>query len=254
MSLIDSSEQQESSAQTTQSNLTDATGNPDSPPQNLGDATTAQGDWYYDKDIKGNGDKPEWLKEKYATLADQAKAYVELEKRLGAFKGAPEKYELTIKEHPDLQFRADDPMISSFLNKAKENNVSQDFMEELLFLHAQALTANVPNVEKELERLGPNARQEVQQLSQWASNHFTTEEFGVFKNLLNTADAVRLFEKIRKVSIQSSIAPPADNNQMHESEDQVRRLVHDPRYDKDPVFRQEVAARMAAAMKTPKGN
>lgn len=40
--------------------------------------------------VEGTGETPEWFKSnKYKTVADQAKAYTELESRFGAFSGAP---------------------------------------------------------------------------------------------------------------------------------------------------------------------
>ena len=46
--------------------------------------------WYLAEGVAGNGEPPEWFRaDKYKTLDEQAKAYVELEKRFGAFTGAP---------------------------------------------------------------------------------------------------------------------------------------------------------------------
>ena len=36
------------------------------------------------------GERPEWLKDKYKTVEDQAKAYNDAEKKLGGFSGSPE--------------------------------------------------------------------------------------------------------------------------------------------------------------------
>ena len=49
-----------------------------------------EGEYFLTEGIKGTGDTPEWFKaDKYKSIADQAKAYTELEKRFGGFKGAP---------------------------------------------------------------------------------------------------------------------------------------------------------------------
>src|SRR5690349_17470972 len=70
---------------------------------------TPTGDWYYSDGIKGDGAKPDWFKgDKYKTVTDQAKAYTDIEKKLGAFKGAPEKYDLAIEGYPDLKFSEED--------------------------------------------------------------------------------------------------------------------------------------------------
>lgn len=210
---------------------------------------TPTGDWYYDKDIKGTGEKPDWFKsEKYATAADQAKAYAEAEKRLGAFKGAPENYDLSLPDHPDIKFSAEDPALKGFLESAKKNGVSQEYVSELLTTYAHAMTANIPDPDAEIAALGPNGKQDIQILAQWGNTAFSPEEFGVFKSMLTTAAAVRFFEKVRGMTTAGDVAPPANTAVTRETEQQVRDAVSDPRYDTDPNFRADVKRRMAAAI------
>lgn len=46
--------------------------------------------WVLAEGVQGTGKRPEWFKgDKYGSVADQAKAYVDLEKRFGSFNGAP---------------------------------------------------------------------------------------------------------------------------------------------------------------------
>ena len=54
--------------------------------------TLSEGEYFLTEGIKGSGETPEWFKaDKYKSIADQAKAYTELEKRFGGFKGAPKE-------------------------------------------------------------------------------------------------------------------------------------------------------------------
>lgn len=210
-------------------------------------AVTPTGDWYYDKDIKGTGEKPEWLKDKYKTAADQAKAYAEIEKKLGAFKGAPEKYDLTLTNYPEIKFSEEDPVLQQFIEGAKKNGMSQEYASELLNIYAEALTAGVPDADAEMAKLGPNAQQDLQILSNWASSAFTAEEFETFKRMTTTAESVRFFDKIRQLSTRADIAPPGQPHQARETKEQVLQALHDPRYQTDEVFRAEVRKRLAMA-------
>ena len=62
--------------------------------------------WNLNDTTPGTGEKPAWFKaEKYKNVSEQAKAYTELEKTLGAFvgapkddKGQPKAYELKLPE------------------------------------------------------------------------------------------------------------------------------------------------------------
>ena len=61
--------------------------------ETLLDASTPElneGEYFLSDGIKGTGDTPEWYKsDKYKSVAEQAKAYTELEKKFGGFTGAP---------------------------------------------------------------------------------------------------------------------------------------------------------------------
>lgn len=206
------------------------------------------GDWYYDDNIKGEGSRPDWLKPKYKSAADQAKAYVEVEKKLGAFKGAPEEYDLALPDHPDIVFRKDDPVLGEFLENAKKNGVSQEYVSELLGTYAHAMTMHLPNPDAEMKKLGARASEEIQILGQWASSNLTPSEFETFKRMTTTAESVRLFEKMRRIATSADVAQPGSVHVHRETEEQVRKLVSDPRYDTDPNFRAEVKRRMSAAL------
>ncbi len=209
---------------------------------------TPTGDWYYDHNIKGDGTPPEWFKgDKYKTVTDQAKAYSEVEKKLGAFKGAPEKYDLAIADYPDLKFSEEDPLIKDFIESAKKNGVSQEYVSELLGVYAQALTFGKPDSDAEMKKIGVNAEQDLQILSQWAGNILSAEEFGIFKGLVTTADSFRIFDKLRNSGTGSEVAPP-QGHAPQETRDQVLALINDPRYDTDEQFRADVRAKLSRAM------
>lgn len=216
-------------------------------------ATPPATDWYYDDNIKGTGERPDWLKEKYKTATEQAKAYNEVEKKLGAFKGAPDEYDLAIEGYPDLQFSQDDPLLKGFIEDAKANGVSQEYVTKLLGTYAQALTINIPNADEEMKKIGPNAVQDMQILSQWAGNILSPEEHKQLAAMVTTADTFRLFDKLRQSMSQSDVAPPGGGTP-YESVEQVTALISDPRYDTDEHFRADVRRRMSIALaRKPKG-
>ena len=63
-----------------------------------GQETQQEASWHYAEGVPGQGDKQEFLKDKYANITEQAKAYTELESRFGSFTGAPEAYEINLSE------------------------------------------------------------------------------------------------------------------------------------------------------------
>lgn len=228
----------------------ESAGTPATPP--AGSATppateTPSGDWYYDHNIKGEGAKPDWMKDKYKNVTDQAKAYNEIEKKLGAFKGAPEEYDLTIASHPDLKFSAEDPLLKDFIDSAKKNGLSQEYMSELLGVYAHALTYNMPDSDAEMKKIGVNAQQDLQILGQWAGDILSPEEFNVFKSMITTSDAYSVFNKLRNSGVQAEI-PDGTSHTPHESSAQVLQMINDPRYETDENYRADVRKKLSVAM------
>lgn len=206
--------------------------------------------WYYDENLPGQGDRPEWLKEKYKSAADQAKAYSELEKKLGAYKGAPDEYDLSIPEDEEIKnvsIDKNNPVLQEFLAKSKEQGVSQEFVTDVLKSYAKMQSLTQPNLDKEMEKLGVNAKEDLKLLSQWGSNVFSKEEMDTFKSMVRSAESVRLFEKIRRMTTKAE-TQPTNTSKPYESVDKIKSMISDPRYDTDENFRKEVRAKLAAAL------
>lgn len=203
--------------------------------------------WYYDENMPGTGERPEWLKDKYKSAADQAKAYNELDKKLGKFKGAPETYDLTLPDMPDFKFEDGDPVLSEFLDMAKESQASQEFVTKALAHYVKAQNFYAPDPQEEIQKIGINAKAEISQLNEWASQRLDKNEYEVFKSMVTTADAFKVLQKLRRVStsntdvaVTNSHAP---NNSKAISERQLLDMIADPKYSTDPLFRAEVDAK-----------
>ena len=83
------------------------------------------------------GEKPEWLKDKYKSVEDQAKAYAELEKKFGGFTGSPEgDYEMKVPEGISGEFDMDDPRIASSLAVLHCSFAKMHLLSEFLSLES----------------------------------------------------------------------------------------------------------------------
>lgn len=194
--------------------------------------------WYYDDNTPGKDSRPEWLQPKYKSVAEQAKAYVEAQKRLGAFKGAPEQYDLNAQEG-DIKFQEADPVIKEFLDDAKANNVSQEYVNKLLNTYAKAIKMSKPDPKKELEALGPNGQQDLVTLGKWADNNLSKDESTAFRNMITTAESVRILQKLRGQMTKANTQPSQTFAPKISIED-IKKKIHDPRYASDERFRQQV--------------
>jgi len=197
--------------------------------------------WYLQEDVLGKGQKPEWFKEsKYKTIADQAKAYAEVEKKLGGFTGSPEAYEIPQLEN-GLELTAEDPGLQEFMQVAKEVNMSQDTFNRLTNLYAKNIQSTMPNLEAEYKKLGENADKKIEVVSNWAKTVLSDVEYTSFENSLVSADMVNMLLKLKGSTIEPSIpGASATPPQPAISRAKISELMADPRYMEDKNYRNEV--------------
>lgn len=210
----------------------------------------ANGEWFLAEGLKGEGDLPEWFNAaKYKTVADQARAQRELEKRFGGFTGAPEEYELSLPEGFEGEFDMEHPILQDFIATAKEANMDQGTFSKLLhrFVEYEA-TAGQVDLSREREALGPKAGQRIGAVRDYLKANLSEEHYDAMRASLQTAAAVEALETLigktraplpgqdadepTTSSLDSKISALAD-----EKDDQGRRLI-----EVDPAKRAEYRA------------
>lgn len=207
------------------------------------------------------GDKPAaetLLAGKYKTPADLEKAYKSLETKLGetssklkGFKGAPEKYELTVPEDlaGQLEWSADDPLLAGFQEKAKAWGMSQEAFTEAIHMLAQYEFTNASgDLKAEKERLGENADQRLTDFSNWLASNLEDERGDVVRAALKPnarlSDVFTAMETLMGLTRQPS-AKVGDDVAPSLTLADVDRMQADPRFATDPTYRAEVRAKRA---------
>ena len=116
--------------------------------------TLSEGEFFLSEGIKGVGDQPEWYKaDKYKSIAEQAKAYTELEKKFGGFTGAPKD-----GYQPYEGVESDDALWGELVEFGTKQNMSQAAMNEAWeLLTAQEQAIEEVSIETEMAKLGDNA-------------------------------------------------------------------------------------------------
>lgn len=141
--------------------------------------------WFYADGTPGKGEPPAWYKaDRYKTVEAQAKAYTELEKRFGAFTGAPKdgKYETPkVPEGLEGEFFPDHPIFDKFSKWALDHQVSQDGYNSVLGMLAEYEASRVPDKAEILKEIGENAESRLTAIKQWANANLTAEEYGLLK-------------------------------------------------------------------------
>jgi len=185
-----------------------------------------EGEVWLAEGVKGKAEGLDWYKaDKYKTVAEQAKAYSELEKKFGGFKGAPESYQM-----PDLggiQLDPEDPLYSQFSEWAKGKNMDQDaFGEAIEMLSTYVETADAIDQKQELEKLGPQAGQLIQQAGRFLDNHFEGEDLQRARDALTTADSVWLVNKLIGATAPPKLPSEGGHNPEGLTADTLREMAN----------------------------
>lgn len=155
----------------------------------------AEGEYLLTEGIKGTGETPEWYKaDKYKSVAEQARAYSELEKKFGAFTGTP-KDGYTLPE----AFDADDELAKEVIKFGEETNLSQEGFNKLMELAAaQAGAVESVSREAEMAKLGDDAGRRIKQVEAFLKNK-AGDQYQAVSEMVIDANSVMLVEKLMEV-------------------------------------------------------
>ena len=174
--------------------------------------------WVLAEGVLGVGEKPSWLKtEKYKSVADQAAAYPELEKRFGAFKGAPKdgKYEHPKLEGVGVELVAEHPLLSEFQKWAVVNQLNQEGYEQLVGMLAQYEVANVPDMAAIKAQVGENADARITAAAQWGAANLDAQGYALFREATagpNAAAVFKVMEAVIAKTQQAALPKPGQDN------------------------------------------
>ena len=218
-------------------------------------------------------DRPEWLQDRYMTdgrtvqdaVTEQAKGYNEIRGKLGAFTGAPDEYAFSLSEDltsNGVELSADDPLIASFTELAKDANMSQEMAGKLVNMfvesqYADSLAGGEAETARQAEQmglLGDNAQQRVSNIENWAKANLTPEQAEGLQDAATTAAGVQAIEaliaKSKNAPMQTADVNPASQVSMAELQElQFATDEHGNRkMQSDPEYRKMVQAKFAEAM------
>lgn len=214
--------------------------------------TTEAAKYLFADGVEGVGDAPEWFKaNKYKTVADQAKAYTELEGKFGAFKGGPKdgKYEIE-----GINFD-ENPLMATVAEWGVENQLSPEGLENLVAKVGQlAQKQQEEDKAAALEALGENGQKRLSDLASWGRNNLSPEEYEQFQGLAQTAGHVQVLEKLISMSKNSKLVKPdeitTNSNSRADQEAEIKKAYLSTNekgqrlMEVDPAYRKKISAQM----------
>lgn len=174
--------------------------------------------WYWDKDVPGDGDRPDWLPEG-STVSDLARRAEGLRKQIGQIKHAPSEYSLDIDPAITeiMGITKDDPLIEEFKIKALGADISQEGFNELLnmYLEHQAgvMLSQMDAQESQFAEYGIDADETFDHIQNWANNNLSNDEAEILSNMSLSAPQMKVIQGIiRRVSGHENIAGAVTEN------------------------------------------
>lgn len=164
--------------------------------------TLGENEYFLAEGIKGTGEAPEWYKsDKYQSVAEQAKAYNELEKKFGGFKGAPKDGYVSPEG-----VEQDDALLAELTEFANDTNMSQDaYNRAWELLTAQEQAVEEVSTEMEMQKLGENATQRLKTVEGFLKNNLDADTYSQVQDLVTTAESVQLIEAIVKATVPTKL-------------------------------------------------
>lgn len=202
------------------------------------DVTDNAPSYFLAENVAGEGDAPEWYKaDKYKTVADQAKAYVEAEKslgqmrdKIGKFTGAPEQYDIVVPEGVSLD--TEDPIFAQAQEWARGMNINQEGFNSLVEMYSQIELAKDKAFEDQYnqEKSGiENFDSRVKNINDF----LTANKMEALADLITTKAALEQFEALLNMAGKSSISAEGDSNSIP-TEEEINKLM----FEKDEFGRQ----------------
>ena len=221
----------------------------------------------------------ELLAGKYKNAEDLEKAYVELQKKLGDqddVQEGKETQEVKDESETDEPEAESNPAISLLTeanNEYYENG--NQLKPETLERFKEMSSSDLVNAYLEMQKNNPEANQqeadmadsqinkiqnsvggenEYKKLMNWAGQNLEKNEIDAFDSLINTGnvDAIQLgvtalkskYENANGYEGRMLTGKAAKAEDVFRSQAQLVEAMSDPRYDRDPAYRQDVVARL----------
>lgn len=215
---------------------------PDYIPEKFWDAESGQ------PKVKELANSYSHVEKKLGTSRDEIRAELEKEIQSKQAEGVPESYELIIPEDivpegAELNVNKEDPRFQALTKIAKENNWTQEQVNEIVKLDVLAQVESYNTTQQEMAKLGERAQQRVERIYSWATANFSPDTAKVIGSLARSADDVKALEEvIAKQTGKAFHVDEASGDGEVLTREKLRAMRADPKYMTDADYRAKVDA------------
>jgi hypothetical protein len=199
---------------------------------------------------------------KYRNAEELEAAYIELQKKLGE-----DKEESEVEEEPEDTDEIVESLFDRLWDESQGDQFNENTLKELsesdptdlakMYLDYRNNTSNKSLSAEDSESLKNSigGEQQYSQLMQWASENMNDNEIDMFDSVIDSGDVNAAYFAIQALSykygdsvgVEGKLVQgkaPTETTQGYKSQAEVVSAMQDPRYDRDPAYRQEVMAKL----------
>ena len=201
------------------------------------------------------GERPEWLPEKFGSPEDMAKAYGELETKLG--KPVEDKAEQAVESagldmtNLQQQYNENGQLDESSYESLQKAGIPKDYVDA--FIKGQEAIAQQTSNSIKQEVGGAES---YKGMTEWASNNLTEAEQTAYNKAVNSGDIEQTRLAVQGLNaryksaegveptLQTGQRPSTSNASGYRSWAEVTSAMNDTRYTNDPAYRNDVQAKL----------
>ena len=205
---------------------------------------------------------------KYKNAEELEAAYIELQKKLGESgeQTSEETEESTEEEEPEET--VDNSLLDRLWNEAQGDEISETMLKELQgsdpgdlarmyleYRNSQPEVNQITNKEAKLLKDSVGGEETYGNMMRWASDNLTENEVNMYDSVMDSGDRNAAYFAMQamayrygdSVGVEGKLVQgkaPQESTKGFTSQAEVVAAMSDPRYDRDPAYRQEIMAKL----------
>ena len=227
--------------------------------------------------------KPDYIQDKFwnaerneVNLENLASSYNSLESKLGSrtedltkqirtdienekLQNVPEEYKLNIPEldsNVSLEINNEMPIVQWWNQTAKNSGLTQEQYDEGVKAFVENATANLPNPDLEVQKLGDSGKERIEAAELWSKKHLSPDAYNAISSFAATAEGVKALEEVMKLTKDSNMPTSQTQVDVTADMDDLKSMLKDPRYwdssRRDPSYVKRVTELYEKAYKGQK--
>ena len=208
---------------------------------------------------------------KYKNAEELEAAYIELQKKLGAPKDSEETEEATESEEESEETSADSSLFDRLYEESK-GEFSEETLKQIAEAKPQDLAkmyldyrynntqekSTISEADAGSLKNSVGGEESYSKMLEWATDNLSEQEISMYDSVMDAGNAGAAYFAMQALSyrykdsvgvegnlLQGKAA--ANNTRGFKSQAEVVTAMQDPRYDRDPAYRQEVMAKLESS-------